>query len=795
MKRALPWLLALTMVLPLLVHGISRATPLPGLIITEIVPASNGTGQPYEYVEIYNTTNQPIDLSGYKLLYYTASPYTTPANRWTITSAVIPARSALVLWLKKYDYPGVPLADFNSNYGTSLTPEQVYEVRLTTSAQGLHDSSKRRVAIARSDEAAISAAYINDGVADGTGSVNKSVIYKYADAIDMQKIANGRTATPGVLVPEQVPSGSDDQVPPPVPTGLTAEAGAGVVALQWSPVDAQDLAGYRVYRDGALQAAVGVAQTGAVVERLAGGTYWFTVSAIDQSGNESARSEPVSASPGHEQITQQQRGAGVVDDRYVIFRSISTQGAVIPGLVQDLIPQGQAWWPEQGWLVTSAYLKDGRPSVLTVVDSRTGTLVKSVRLYQEDGAPYIGHAGGVAISRENLWVSSGSQLYRIPLAALLAAPDNGNLSFADRFPVVTNASFVAYADGVLWVGEFYHPTAGYNTDPSHHLVNSLGQTYGAWVAGYPVDPATDRPLADGPAYVLSIRNQIQGMALTADSIVLSRSYGRKNDSHLYRYVRPDLAGAPHQTVTVGARSVPVWFLDETTQAPVEPTVALPPLAEGIATDGGTNLYVLFESGANEYRFDGFNPLDRWSVVDLNHWSAYGTLGILGLPQPMEVGQQAQVQVVCYLGNQPAAVVTGSATLAVADGNVARVAADGTVTALAPGETTITATLDGKQTTVALRVASVTRLVLSGAQAKLTEGKSVPLKVEATYSDGTVRDVTDRATFLTEHGGSADIRNGMLTGLKPGDIRVVARYGEVTSAEMRVIIIPSEAGGK
>lgn len=70
----------------------ARAASLPELLITEIVPASSGTGQPYEFVEVYNTTAHPVSLDNYKLLYYTSSPYQTPANRWTITGKVIPPR-------------------------------------------------------------------------------------------------------------------------------------------------------------------------------------------------------------------------------------------------------------------------------------------------------------------------------------------------------------------------------------------------------------------------------------------------------------------------------------------------------------------------------------------------------------------------------------------------------------------------------------------------------------------------------------------------------------------------------
>lgn len=784
-------LLALTMVLPLSSARIALAMPLPELIITEIVPASSGTGQPYEYVEIYNTTDGSIDLNGYKLQYFTASPYAKAANTWGITAKVVPAHSALVLWLKKFDYPNVPLADFNANYGTSLTPDQVFEVKLTTSAQGLHDSSKRRVAIARPDLSLVTAAYYNDGVVDG--AIDKAITYQFDGELDMVKLAAKQPATPGALVPEQVPA-SDDTQAPPVPTGVTAEAGYGEVSLSWAPVDAADLAGYRIYRDGTLLASVHADETSVVVDKLAAGTYSFTVSAIDLVGNESAQSEPATASPEHERITQEERGSATPDAKYATFRNVSTMGPVVPGLVQDLVPQGAYWWPEQEWLVTTHYVADGRPSVLSIVDTTSGELVKSVRMYQEDGQPYNGHAGGVAITGENAWVASGSFLYRIPLADLLAAPDNGNVSFADRFPVETNASFVTYADGVLWVGEFYHPSANYNTKPYHLLTSPDGSKYGAWVAGYTVDPATDLPTDATPAYMLAIRDKIQGMAVTPDSIVLSQSYGRKNDSFLFRYVRPDLNGEPHRTVTVDGVSVPLWFMDTTTQYPNEPVLTLPPLAEGATLDGSNQLYVIFESGANEYRYDGFNPLDRWAIVDLDQWTKYGTLHVAGVPDRLEVGETAVAKVLRYQGNQPDAAVSGAA-FAVADPAVATVAEDGTVTALAEGDTVLTAALNGQEVTAPIHVVTVAQVNLSGVPEKLAEGQRVPLQVEVVYSDGSTRDVTLQATFTTENGGQVTISNGMITGNKPGIVRVVAEYKGVASNEVSVIISPKEAKNK
>ena len=346
----------------------------------------------------------------------------------------------------------------------------------------------------------------------------------------------------------------------------------------------------------------------------------LSVACTKQAAPPPAAEKEAAPAPAGSAFTQEERGTSAIDRKYSKFAAIAQMGPVVPGLKQDLIPQGLAHWPEKDWLVISYYTKAAKPSMLTIVDNKTGKLVKSLRLYETETKAYTGHAGGIAVSKQNLWLGSGGDMFGIALKDLEAAADNSNIKFTSHFKPETNASFVAYADGILWAGEFYHPTAGYDTSLKHHMKNRNGQEYGAWVEGYRLDPATDKPAGAAPDYLFSIPERIQGMAVSKDSVFLARSYGRKVDSTLFRYGLPDLAGAPHQTATVAGKQVPLWFLDETTQTRNDPVQVMPPMAEGMVTDGANRLYVLYESGANEYRFDGFNPLDRLAIVDLNTWT-------------------------------------------------------------------------------------------------------------------------------------------------------------------------------
>jgi hypothetical protein len=97
-----------------------------------------------------------------------------------------------------------------------------------------------------------------------------------------------------------------DVFPPAVPTGLQAVfSGPGQEAfidLIWAPVMDADLEGYNVYRheEGgqAVKLNTGLVKTPAFRDArvMAGKTYFYSVSAVDQRGNESARSEETSES-------------------------------------------------------------------------------------------------------------------------------------------------------------------------------------------------------------------------------------------------------------------------------------------------------------------------------------------------------------------------------------------------------------------------------------------------------------------------------------------------------------------
>jgi len=68
------------------------------------------------------------------------------------------------------------------------------------------------------------------------------------------------------------------------------------------------------------------------------------------------------------------------------------------------------------------------------------------------------------------------------------------------------------------------------------------------------------------------------------------------------------------------------------------------------------------------------------------------------------------------------------------------------------------------------------------------GQNFHVTVRAHYSDGTDRDVTDLALFLTSNDGAAKIKEGVVTTGTPGEAFVMARYATFTVVS-QVIVIP------
>lgn len=296
-----------------------------------------------------------------------------------------------------------------------------------------------------------------------------------------------------------------------------------------------------------------------------------------------------------------------------------TEGPVIPGLFQGVVPQGKAFLPEYDLIVISNYMSIERTAALTLVSMHDGKLKDVLWVYNHDGSMHTGHVGGLAATREHLWLASGKNFYQIPLENILRADGDQDIHLDPPLTTEVRCSFATASKGVLYIGEFRLPGSRYATKPSHMYRTPDGGLNHALMAGFRLDEQTDALQSDmlesrtaTPSFFISLPDKVQGAAFIKDHIVLSKSYGRRNTSRLSVHDNPLHSRTPDSFTFENGKTIPVWHLDSLTH---RKTIGAPPMTEGITNLRG-KLAVLYESGADKYRWSALYPQDRIQLLDM-----------------------------------------------------------------------------------------------------------------------------------------------------------------------------------
>ncbi|MFP4284904.1 MAG: hypothetical protein ACLFQG_05065 [Desulfovermiculus sp.] len=301
------------------------------------------------------------------------------------------------------------------------------------------------------------------------------------------------------------------------------------------------------------------------------------------------------------------------------YLAFMKEGPVIPGLFQGVVPQGKAFLPEHDLIVISNYMSIERAAALTLVSMHDGELKDVLWVYNHDGSMHRGHVGGLAATRKHLWLASGTHFYRIPLQKIVHAQGNQDIHLDPPLTTEVKCSFATASDDVLFIGEFRLPGRRYSTKASHMYRTPDGGLNYALMAGFRLDKQTDHIRSDmlesrtaTPSFFISLPDKVQGAAFIEEHIVLSKSYGRRNTSHLSVHLNPVHSNTPDSFTFENGKTVPVWHLDSLTHIK---TIGAPPMTEGITNLRG-ELAVLFESGANKYRRSARHPQDRIQLLDM-----------------------------------------------------------------------------------------------------------------------------------------------------------------------------------
>ncbi len=229
---------------------------------------------------------------------------------------------------------------------------------------------------------------------------------------------------------------------------------------------------------------------------------------------------------------------------------------IIPGLgkTDDMVPQGLAFYPEKNWVLTTSYIGSNSThtnttSVIYALDFTTGKYVAKINLNNPNGSKFTAHAGGIAVSKNNLYIcNSGSSISYISLEKLAQISNGSEATLTLEGTVKvgsangsTGTSYLSFEEGVLWTGNFYQPDDQTYGTAAHSSYNSLVLGYDLngfetsaeeWKA---LSALSDSGSAT-PSYVIAVPNEIydiQSLVVSDNNIYIGTSWGRKNNSGFY----------------------------------------------------------------------------------------------------------------------------------------------------------------------------------------------------------------------------------------------------------------------
>ena len=290
---------------------------------------------------------------------------------------------------------------------------------------------------------------------------------------------------------------------------------------------------------------------------------------------------------------------------YPYFDSIAAREKFIPGLSSGISPQGLCVLPGVGEgqpyeFAMSGYIS-GKPSrVYLIPADPVPANVKRVEHYvtfTENGEDIKTHFGGVTCSDDYMYIASGKKIIRIALEKIFSADNAARIEIDDSFSTGFNNAYCYVFGGMLYTGEFYRP-GNYETPAAHHMQVGDGVNH-AIVYCYQLDETREGGIADMvPTKALSVCDQVQGIAVTEESIYLSCSYGLADSS--LKFYQNKLSGAPDGTFDADGHEIPLYTFAQEAGG----TFTMPCMSEEICFKDG-KLFVLFESMSSKYRFVTF----------------------------------------------------------------------------------------------------------------------------------------------------------------------------------------------
>jgi len=300
------------------------------------------------------------------------------------------------------------------------------------------------------------------------------------------------------------------------------------------------------------------------------------------------------------------------------YYKASEKAFVIPGLMDNMTPQGFDYDEASDTYLIGGYQKDHSPSRIYRVEKMSGSSKGYVVMGDENGNTLNPHAGGLAVHDEYLFVAGDEDaiIYIYNLSDVLTAGSGEVVKCAGRFNTEffgdkINVAWICFSNSRMIVGEFYRDP-NYVTDKSHWITTTTGEENRALAWCYSFSDGEDScfGISTTPSEIYSLPGLVQGMAVYDGKIWISQSYGTaKSTIRCYDLTGKDPVshrGMVYSGIAKDGILIPIYALDSSTETA---SFYAPPMAEEIIFADG-KLLIMGESASMKYFFGNLTG-GRW----------------------------------------------------------------------------------------------------------------------------------------------------------------------------------------
>ncbi len=279
---------------------------------------------------------------------------------------------------------------------------------------------------------------------------------------------------------------------------------------------------------------------------------------------------------------------------YKDYYNVKQSVCVNPGLNDGFVCQGICAYEssEGDKFLVSGYMNDDSPSRIYVTNLQNESYYVNVK--NLDDTDFFGHAGGIAVNNNTVYVASDDCINIISLDQLLGSKNGDTVKIVEKIPVNNSASFIFADSDYLYVGEFHN---GKKYVTNHPYTSLEGENF-AIVSRYSYENLLS------PNRIYSIRDKVQGFCrFSSGEVVLSTSYGLTDSIY---YVYNENNAVDSGLILDGA---PVYYFNQP-----EKTIKGPAMAEGLDVYNG-KVITLTESASSKYIFGKFFFANKIEALD------------------------------------------------------------------------------------------------------------------------------------------------------------------------------------